>query len=126
MCVCVQCALLLCFESEDSWAARELRARLQLAGDAWRRQLRPLLEAGLLLAQVRGGRLGGGARAAGGGIIPSAERCPLPYLGLLRGSPNGLIPRHLHQLRPRLLDQVNIDGKKMRAILLIQNTVATG
>ncbi|KAI8433183.1 hypothetical protein MSG28_015275 [Choristoneura fumiferana] len=51
-----QCALLLCFETADSWAARELRAQLQLGGDAWVRQLRPLLDAGLLLAQVRTGR----------------------------------------------------------------------
>ncbi|XP_063632489.1 cullin-2-like, partial [Cydia splendana] len=46
-----QCALLLCFETVDSLAAKELRARLQLTGDAWTRQLRPLLDAGLLLAQ---------------------------------------------------------------------------
>ncbi|XP_073965531.1 cullin 2 [Choristoneura fumiferana] len=49
-----QCALLLCFETADSWAARELRAQLQLGGDAWVRQLRPLLDAGLLLAQGEG------------------------------------------------------------------------
>ncbi|CAH1642377.1 unnamed protein product [Spodoptera littoralis] len=46
----VQCALLLSFDTVDSWNARELRDTLQLEGDAWGRQLRPLLDAGLLLA----------------------------------------------------------------------------
>uniref|UniRef100_A0A2H1WRS9 SFRICE_027571 n=1 Tax=Spodoptera frugiperda TaxID=7108 RepID=A0A2H1WRS9_SPOFR len=45
-----QCALLLSFDAVDSWNARELRDTLQLEGDAWGRQLRPLLDAGLLLA----------------------------------------------------------------------------
>uniref|UniRef100_A0A2A4JF66 Cullin family profile domain-containing protein n=1 Tax=Heliothis virescens TaxID=7102 RepID=A0A2A4JF66_HELVI len=45
-----QCALLLSFESEDSWSARDLRDATQLAGDAWHRHLRPLLDAGLLIA----------------------------------------------------------------------------
>ncbi|KAJ8707614.1 hypothetical protein PYW07_011291 [Mythimna separata] len=45
-----QCALLLSFETVDVWNARELRDSLQLAGDAWHRHLRPLLDAGLLIA----------------------------------------------------------------------------
>lgn len=44
--VCFQCALLLSFETVDVWNARELRDALQLSGDAWYRQLRPLLDAG--------------------------------------------------------------------------------
>ncbi|XP_052748961.1 cullin-2 [Galleria mellonella] len=49
-----QCALLLCFETVDSAPARELRESLQLAGDAWPRHVRPLLDAGLLLASGDG------------------------------------------------------------------------
>ncbi|KAG6443906.1 cullin-2 [Manduca sexta] len=45
-----QCALLLSFENTDEASARELRETLQLNGDAWTRHLRPLLDAGLLLA----------------------------------------------------------------------------
>ncbi|KAH9636851.1 hypothetical protein HF086_017806 [Spodoptera exigua] len=51
-----QCALLLSFEAADSWSARDLRDLLQLDGDAWPRQLRPLLDAGLLLASGEVGR----------------------------------------------------------------------
>lgn len=47
-----QCALLLCFEAADAAPARELRDSLQLSGEAWPRHLRPLIEAGLLTAQV--------------------------------------------------------------------------
>ncbi|XP_047038664.1 cullin-2 [Helicoverpa zea] len=46
-----QCALLLSFESVDTWLARELRDTAQLPGEAWARHLRPLLDAGLLLAR---------------------------------------------------------------------------
>lgn len=46
-----QCALLLNFESVDTWLARELRDTAQLPGEAWARHLRPLLDAGLLLAR---------------------------------------------------------------------------
>lgn len=43
-------ALLLCFEQSDSAPARDLRRALHLPPDAWARHLRPLLDAGLLLA----------------------------------------------------------------------------
>ncbi|XP_026740159.1 cullin-2-like [Trichoplusia ni] len=44
------CALLLSFETQDVWNARELRDALQLAGDAWTRHLKPLVDIGLLTA----------------------------------------------------------------------------
>ncbi|CAG9576899.1 unnamed protein product [Danaus chrysippus] len=46
-----QCALLLMFESVDVVSAREARDALQLSGENWTRHLRPLLEAGLLIAK---------------------------------------------------------------------------
>ncbi|XP_075988961.1 cullin 2 isoform X2 [Anticarsia gemmatalis] len=65
-----QCALLLSFEAQDAWPARELRDALQLAGDAWPRHLRPLLDAGLLLA------------AGDVGLEPGAEPAPGAALSL--------------------------------------------
>ncbi|CAG4949117.1 unnamed protein product [Parnassius apollo] len=46
-----QCALLLMFENADAVNAREAREALQLGGEAWARHVRPLLDAGLLIAR---------------------------------------------------------------------------
>ncbi|XP_068621791.1 cullin-2 [Battus philenor] len=46
-----QCALLLMFENADAVNAREAREALQLSGEAWSRHVRPLLDAGLLVAR---------------------------------------------------------------------------
>lgn len=61
-----QCALLLSFDALDAWHARDLRLALQLEGESWARHVRPLVEAGLLLANgdVYGAEEEGGEPAA--------------------------------------------------------------
>ncbi|CAK1546405.1 unnamed protein product [Leptosia nina] len=46
-----QCALLLMFENTDAVRAREARETLELPEEAWSRHVRPLVEAGLLIAK---------------------------------------------------------------------------
>ncbi|XP_048487919.1 cullin-2 isoform X1 [Plutella xylostella] len=46
-----QCSILLAFENVDEMQARELRELLELDAEQWARQLRPLLDVGLITAE---------------------------------------------------------------------------